>query len=87
MALEPTELQELGLVRPQKQTGGSPKVDVTFTDNITLDQASIIMGNVGVQNWEHTAQVKATISGNKFGNNFSMVVGNLDALPMQRVFG
>lgn len=78
----------MGIARPQKKASGPPDLDITFSDNVTLDQARVIMGNVGVQNWEHTARMKVNISGNKFGNNLSLTVGNVDGeLPMQRVFG
>jgi hypothetical protein len=45
-------------------------------DNITVGQARIMTGNVGVENWHKTAGRKTTITGNKFGQDVRIMTGD-----------
>ncbi|RYP47144.1 hypothetical protein DL768_006754 [Monosporascus sp. mg162] len=46
-----------------------PNTDETLVvDNITLGQARIMTGNVGVENWRRVAGRKTNVAGNRFGD-------------------
>jgi hypothetical protein len=78
--LDTSDLETLGFVDKYRATppgSAAPVVDETLIyDNITVGQARIMTGNVGVENWCKTAGRKATIAGNKFGQDVRIMTGD-----------
>jgi hypothetical protein len=78
--LDRTDAETLGLLdQKSATTSGSAATDIDGTliyDNITLGQARIMTGNVGVENWRKTAGRKTTIASNKFERDVRIMTGD-----------
>lgn len=78
--LDTSDLETLGLVDQNGDTTpdrAAPGIEETLIyDNITVGQARIMTGNVGVENWRRTAGRKTTIAGNKFGQDVRIMTGD-----------
>ncbi|KAI1311510.1 hypothetical protein F5Y03DRAFT_343345 [Xylaria venustula] len=72
LPLDASDEKELGL-NEQAARGDitAPQSEASFYDNITLDQARTMMGDVVEENWWRVAQRKVTISGNRFEEDAS----------------
>ncbi|KAI9037262.1 uncharacterized protein KD926_000699 [Aspergillus affinis] len=88
--LNPEDMQALGLeteaLRDRTPDTKRDPVEVSFVENVTLDQARIMFGIVGVQDWQRAAGVKANVRGNQFGNEMKFFAGIADASVAQAVF-
>ncbi|RKK79232.1 hypothetical protein BFJ68_g17606 [Fusarium oxysporum] len=79
--LDTSDAKRLGLDDPQAAT--TPDSAATDTDqtsiydNITLGQARIMTGDVGMENWRRVVGRKTTIARNKFGNGTVMITGDV----------
>jgi hypothetical protein len=49
----------------------------TIIDNITLGQARIMTGDIGMESWQKRVARKTTIAGNRFGSNAQIVTGDM----------
>jgi hydrogenase maturation factor len=80
IALDDDDAESLHLVDQKRSgTGGAAATDEDETliyDNITLGQARIMTGNVGVENWRIIARRKVTITNNKFGQDVRIMTGD-----------
>ena len=80
IALDASDAESLRLVdQKSARTCGAASTDVDETliyDNITVGQARIMTGNVGVENWARTAGRKTTIANNKFGQDVRIMTGD-----------
>ena len=81
IALDGDDAESLRLVDDQKRTrtygAVAANVDETLIyDNITVGQARIMTGNVGVENWRRIAGRKVTIANNKFGQDVRIMTGD-----------
>lgn len=56
--------------------GGVPEQKTRIYDNITLDQARIMTGDVGVENWQKISRL-TEITRNKFGKDTRIMTGNV----------
>ncbi|KAL6691686.1 hypothetical protein J3F84DRAFT_386169 [Trichoderma pleuroticola] len=77
LPLETIEVVELRL--GQQTTGRVAAADTDETsiyDDITMGQARIMMGNVGIDNWRKVAGRKTTIAHNKFGGGVRIMTGD-----------
>jgi len=81
ITLDGSDAESLGLAsRPGTATHNTPTTDTDETsiyDNITLDQARIMTGNVGCENWQRAARRKTTIAHNKFGKETAIITGDV----------
>jgi hypothetical protein len=81
ITLDASDAESLGLTgRQGATTHGTTTTDTDETsiyDNITLGQARIMTGNVGVENWQRVAGRKTTIAHNKFGNETVIITGDV----------
>ncbi|KAK1138277.1 hypothetical protein N8T08_003059, partial [Aspergillus melleus] len=88
--LKPEDMKALGLqtegLRDRSPDTKRDPVEVTFVENVTLDQARIMFGIVGVQDWQRAAGVKANVRGNQFGNEMKFFAGIADASVAKAVF-
>ena len=77
--LDPSDLESLRLVDSHhdiKPGRAEPGIGETLIyDNITVGQARIMTGNVGVENWYRIARRKTTIARNKFGQDLRIMTG------------
>jgi len=71
ITLDVSDAESLGLASRQgtatHSTATTDTDETSIYDNITLDQARIMTGNVGGENWQRVARRKTTIAHNKFG--------------------
>ncbi|KAH8747740.1 hypothetical protein F5883DRAFT_436983, partial [Diaporthe sp. PMI_573] len=78
--LDASDVENLGLARQQPAaTTGAASADADGTsiyDNITLGQARIMTGDVGVDNWHRAARRKTTIAHNRFGQDVRIMTGD-----------
>jgi len=78
--LNTSDLELLRHVDPHRDTKPSraePGIGETLIyDNITVGQARIMTGNVGVENWHKTAGRKTTIVKNRFGQDVRIMTGD-----------
>jgi hypothetical protein len=78
--LDPSDVESLELAgRQPPTTSGVAETDADETsiyDNITVGQARIMTGNVGVENWRKAARHKTTIARNKFGQDVRIMTGD-----------
>ena len=78
--LDTSDLETLRLVDEHHDTKpgrAEPGIGETLIyDNITVGQARIMTGNVGVENWRKTAGRKTTIAKNKFGQEVRIMTGD-----------
>ena len=49
----------------------------TIVDNITIGQARIMTGDIGVETWRKKVTRKVTIKGNMFGSDIRITTGNM----------
>jgi len=78
--LNDTSIDLLGLPAPQGQAGSLSSLDTDTTsiyDNVTLGQARIMTGNVGVENWRQASGRKTTIAGNEFQGRVVIMTGDM----------
>lgn len=50
--------------------------ETSIIDNITLGQARVMTGDIGVQEWHRRAARKTTIKGNEFGSDVRIMTGD-----------
>jgi hypothetical protein len=76
--LEDTDIKSLGLPAPHGQADSvsSPDTDSIY-DNITLGQARIMTGNIGVENWQRASGRKITIVRNEFKGDVRIMTGDM----------
>ncbi|KAK3897922.1 hypothetical protein C8A05DRAFT_47622 [Staphylotrichum tortipilum] len=78
--LDASDLETLHLVDQHhdiKPGRAEPGIGETLIyDNLTVGQARIMTGNVGVENWRKTAGRKTTIAKNKFGQDVRIMTGD-----------
>jgi hypothetical protein len=46
-------------------------------DNITLGQARMMTGDIGMESWQKRVARKTTIARNKFGSNLQIMTGDM----------
>jgi hypothetical protein len=59
----------------RRETATDPD-ETAIYDNVTLGQARIMTGSVGVENWCKVAKRKTTIAHNKFGQDVRIMTGD-----------
>jgi hypothetical protein len=77
LPLEATDAEELGLgtrAATRDVTVGTDETSIY--DNVTLGQARIMTGNVGVEDWRRVAGRKTTIAHNRFGKDVRIMTGD-----------
>ena len=78
--LDTSDLETLRLVNQHhdiKSGRTEPGICETLIyDNLTVGQARIMTGNVGVENWRKTAGRKTTIAKNKFRQDVRIMTGD-----------
>jgi hypothetical protein len=70
-------LATLGLVDQNRDTTQGVVETTLIYDNITVSQARIMTGNIGVENWHRTAARKTTIARNKLGQDVRIMTGDV----------
>jgi len=80
IAIDMSDQEELGLRAQTATRDATPyanEVSTSIYDNVTLGQARIMMGNVGVESWQTVAGRKTTIATNRFKKDVKMMTGNI----------
>lgn len=79
IALNAADLEALKQAGLQAATSGSAATNMRETSiygNITLGQARIMTGDVGIEGWQRTAGRKTTIANNRFGDGARIMTGD-----------
>ncbi|KAJ9137580.1 hypothetical protein NKR23_g9032 [Pleurostoma richardsiae] len=78
--LDKSDAESLGLTEQQfvaaTDTASVDADETSIYDNITLGQARIMTGDVGVEGWLRTARRKTTIAHNRFGQDVRIMTGD-----------
>lgn len=74
VSIDISDLEDL-----ENNLGGAStsKDEREFVDNITLDQARVMMGDVGLEDWQKAAGRKTTVARNQFGHSARIMMGNV----------
>jgi len=76
--LEASDAEELGLrgARDAAHRTATDTDETSIYDNITLGQARIMTGNVGMENWQRVSGRKTTIAHNRFEGDARIMTGD-----------
>ncbi|KAJ9419048.1 hypothetical protein FOXG_16109 [Fusarium oxysporum f. sp. lycopersici 4287] len=74
------DILAMGMSAPDNTTSMSSSNEVRETNiygNVTLGQARIMTGNIGVEGWQKMAGRKTTIANNQFGHDVRIITGDM----------
>ncbi|KAL9573930.1 hypothetical protein ACKAV7_001922 [Fusarium commune] len=74
------DMLAMGMSAPDNTTSMSSSNEVRETNiygNVTLGQARIMTGNIGVEGWQKMAGRKTTIANNQFGHDVRIITGDM----------
>jgi hypothetical protein len=81
ITLDTSDEESLGLTGRQDAashgTAPTNTDETSIYENITLGQARIMTGDVGVENWQRVAVRKTTINHNIFGDETVIITGDV----------
>ena len=77
--IDDSDMRDLGLGDEEpRDEDDAPSADrTTIYDNITVGQARIMTGDVGVETWHRASKRKTIIRGNKFGGDSRIMTGDI----------
>lgn len=77
ITLDSSDAEALGFGDPQITAhGASDRTETSIYANITENQARIMTGDIGIEEWQKVAARKTTIAHNRFGKDARIMTGN-----------
>jgi hypothetical protein len=77
--LDDDDVESLGLAGGQTAIFAGDTETTSIYDNITLAQARIMTGNIGVEGWQRASGRPTTIARNTFGGDVRIMTGDMSA--------
>lgn len=77
LRLESADEEEFAIPEQVSKQDTTSITDTSIYNNITLGQARMMTGNVGVEEWQRMAGRKTTIAHNRFGNDIRIMTGDV----------
>lgn len=80
IAVDTADVQKIGMTASNDTTSTNTSNETRETHiygNVTLGQARLMTGNIGVEGWQKMAGHKTTIANNKFGNDVRITTGDI----------
>jgi hypothetical protein len=80
IAVDTDDVLAIGMSAPDDTTSMNSSNEARETNiygNVTLGQARIMTGNIGVEGWQKMAGRKTTIANNQFGNDVRIITGDM----------
>jgi hypothetical protein len=75
-----SDVLAIGVSAPDDATSmnsSNETVETNIYGNVTLGQARIMTGNIGVEGWHKMAGRKTTIANNQFGHDVRIITGDM----------
>ncbi|KAG7429242.1 hypothetical protein Forpi1262_v009329 [Fusarium oxysporum f. sp. raphani] len=80
IAVDTADVLAIGMSAPDDTPSMNSSNEARETNiygNVTLGQARIMTGNIGVEGWQKMAGRKTTIANNQFGNDVRIITGDM----------
>ncbi|KAI7759181.1 hypothetical protein LZL87_014399 [Fusarium oxysporum] len=80
IAVDAADVLAIGMAAPDDTTSMNSSNEARETNiygNVTLGQARIMTGNIGVEGWQKIAGRKTTIANNQFGHDLRIITGDM----------